>query len=209
MNKIRVLLIEDQILTCIGIKTILTTSSNDFEIVGTAGNSAQGLDLFRTTLPDVTLLSLRLPDSCAIDTLKDFFEVLPKAKIIILAAHAGDAEISRALKLGASGYILKDASADELIKAIRTVNAGKKFIPANVASVLSENLGSEALTVREQKILEKIVAGFSNKEIAINLGITENTVKTHVKNILAKLQVSDRTVAATSAIKRGIVRVDF
>ncbi|MEP6924377.1 MAG: response regulator transcription factor [Pyrinomonadaceae bacterium] len=209
MNKpIRVLLIEDQVLTCIGIKTILTADSN-FEIVGTAGNTTQGLDLFRQTLPDVTLLSLRLPDSCAIDSLKDFFEILPKAKIIILAAHAGDAEISRSLQRGASGYLLKDASANELIKAVRTVNAGKKFIPANVASVLSENLGSETLTVREQKILEKIVTGLSNKEIALNLDITENTVKTHVKNILAKLQVSDRTAAATSAIKRGIVRVDF
>lgn len=208
MNKIRVLLIEDQVLTCIGIKTILT-ASDDFEIVGEAGDTAQGLDLFRNSLPDVTLLSLRLPDSCAVDSLREFLKTAPQAKIIILAAHAGDEEIRRSLERGASGYVLKDVSANELIKAIRTVHAGKKFIPANVASVLSENLGRESLTVSEQRILQLIVTGQSNKEIAFNLGVSENTVKTHVKNILAKLGVADRTAAATSAIRRGMVRVDF
>ncbi len=209
MNKtIKVLLIEDQTLTRIGIKTVLD-QSGEIEVVGEAENWAEGFQTFQTLHPNVTLISLRLPGYCAVDVLKDFLAIEPKAKIIILAAHAGDAEISRSLQRGALGYILKDASAEELVKAVRTVYVGKKFIPADVAGVLSENLGSEELTPSEQRILEKIVVGQSNKEIARDLNVTENTVKTHVKNILAKLQVSDRTAAATSAIRRGIVRVDF
>lgn len=207
MKKIRVLLIEDQTLTRIGIRTIL--SANDgTEVVGEADDTAKGLELFRQLRPDVTLLSLRLPDSCAVDSIRDFLASAPKAKIIILAANAGDGEISRSLERGASGFVLKDVSADELIKAIRAVNADKKYIPANVAGVLSEHLGSESLTPSELKILQMIVEGQANKEIAYNLDISENTVKTHVKNILAKLGVDDRTSAATSAIKRGLVRVD-
>jgi two-component system, NarL family, response regulator len=207
MSKIRVLLIEDQTLTRIGIKTVLA-QSDAVEIVAEAANGAEGLQIFRQQSPDVTLLSLRLPDSCAVDTLKDYFFAAPKAKIIILAAHAGDAEIKNSLQRGASGYVLKDVSADELIKAIQTVYGGKKYIPSNIAGILSENLGMEELTPSERKILELIVEGQPNKEIAANLNVTENTVKTHVKNILSKLGVDDRTAAATSAIKRGIVRVD-
>jgi DNA-binding NarL/FixJ family response regulator len=188
-------------------KTILS-ASDEIEVVAEADNGAMGLELFRGMRPDVTLLSLRLPDSCAVDTLKDFLIDAPKSKIIILAANAGDAEISRSLERGASGFVFKDVSADELLKAIHTVSAGKRFIPANIASVLSDNFGSENLTPSEQKILEMIVEGQANKEIAYNLDISENTVKTHVKNILAKLGVDDRTSAATSAIKRGLVRVD-
>jgi two-component system NarL family response regulator len=152
---------------------------------------------------------LRFSDVCAVDFIQDFLDTSPKAKIIILATHAGDAEINRSLQRGAVGYILKDVSADELVKAIRSVYNGKKYIPANVAKILLENLGQEELTASEQKILGMIVDGNSNKEIAGRLGITENTVKTHVKNILGKLGVDDRTAAATSAIKRGLVRVDI
>ena len=208
MNEIRVLIIEDQTLTRIGIRTVLE-QTGEIEVVGESESWAEGFQTFQALRPEVTLISLRLPGFCAVDVLKDFFAIEPKAKIIILAAYPGDAEISRSLHGGALGYILKDASADDLVKAVRTVSAGKKFIPAEVAGVLSENLGSEELTPSEQRILEKIVVGQSNKEIARDLDVTENTVKTHVKNILAKLGVSDRTAAATSAIRRGIVRVDF
>lgn len=207
MKKIRVLLIEDQTLTRIGIKIVLE-QSDAVEVIAEADDGTRGLEIFHQMRPDVTLLSLRLPDSCAVDTLKNYFVANPKAKVIILAAHAGDAEISRSLQRGASGYVLKDVSADELLKAIQTVYAGKKYIPSNIAGILSENLGSEELTPSEQKILELIVEGQSNKEIARNFNISENTVKTHVKNILGKLGVDDRTAAATSAIKRGIVRID-
>jgi DNA-binding NarL/FixJ family response regulator len=155
-NHIRVLLIEYQTLTRIGIKTILSAQS-DIEIVGEA---------------------------------------------------AGDAEISRALKSGALGYVCKDVSANDLLKAIRIVGAGKKYIPQAIADILSESFGQEELTPSERKILRFVTSGQSNKEIAFNLDISENTVKTHVKNLFDKLGVSDRTSAATLAIRRGLVRID-
>ncbi len=203
---ISILIIENQTLVRVGIKTILTSNS-DFEIIAEAETGAKGLQKFRDLKPDVTILSLRLPDSCAIDILDEYFTENKRAKVLILAEHAGDSEISRSLKKGASGYICKDVSENELVKAIRAVASGKKYIPTEIAEILSENLGREELTPSERKILQLIVAGRANKEIAYELNISENTVKTHVKNIFDKLDVSDRTSAATLAIKRGLVRV--
>lgn len=207
-NGIRVLLTEHQTLVRIGIKTILETE-NDIQIIAETGSGIEGFELFKELKPDVTVLGLRTPDSCAIDLLDDYFEFDKRAKIIVLADTAGDAEISKALKKGALGYICKDVSPEELVKAIRTVKAGRKFIPQYIASVLSENIGQEELTNSEQRILQMIVGGMSNKEIAFALDISENTVKTHVKNIFDKIGVSDRTSAATTAIRRGLVRVDI
>mgnify|MGYP001325790280 CR=1 FL=1 len=203
----KVLLIDDQTLTRVGIRTILERET-DIEIVGESANTAEGLELFERLRPDITFLSLRLPDSCAVDSLADYLKINPKAKIIVIAEQTGDAEISRALKSGACSYILKSISADELVKAVRLVHAGKKYIPGAVANILSETIGQPELTAAEQKILAMIVGGKSNKEIAFDLNITENTVKTHVKNIFEKLAVSDRTSAATQAIRRGLVRFD-
>ncbi len=156
----------------------------------------------------MTILSLRLPDLCAIDVLGNYFDENKRAKILILAEHAGDSEISQSLKKGVAGYVCKDVSADELVKAIRVVGAGGKYVPAAIAEILSENFGREELTKTEGKVLQALVAGKSNKEIAFGLDVSENTVKTHVKNIFEKLGVSDRTSAATLAIKRGLVRID-
>ena len=206
MDLIRILIIENQTLTRIGIKTILS-SIDDFETVGEADSGAQGFELFRQLKPDVTILSLRLPDSCAIDTLDDYFAEEKRSKILVLADTAGDAEISKSLKKGALGYICKDISPTELVKAIRVVNSGKKYIPSDIAEILSEHIGQEELTPTETKILGAVVAGKSNKEIAYDLNISENTVKTHVKNVFEKLGVSDRTSAATLAIRRGLVRI--
>jgi DNA-binding NarL/FixJ family response regulator len=205
-NPVRVLIIENQTLVRIGIRTILG-AKEDFEIVGEADTGAEGFQKFRALQPDVTLLSLRLPDSCAIDTLGDYFAAEKRAKNLVLADTAGDAEISKALKKGALGYICKDISPEELLKAIRVVNSGKKYIPSDIAEILSESFGSEELTATETRILQQIVAGKSNKEIAYGLDISENTVKTHVKNVFEKLGVSDRTSAATLAIRRGLVRI--
>ena len=126
-----------------------------------------------------------------------------------MAEHAGDAEISRALKKGAAGYICKDVAPEELIDAIKAVAAGRKYIPGNIAQVLTENLGREELTPTESNVLRMIVGGMSNKEIAFAMDISENTVKSHIQNIFGKIGVSDRTSAATTAIKRGLVRVDL
>ncbi|HEV8157434.1 MAG TPA: response regulator transcription factor [Pyrinomonadaceae bacterium] len=205
---IHILIVENQTLTRVGIETILN-EQNDIEIVGEAETSADGLRLFEQIKPDVTILSLRLPDSCAVDEIENYLKKNERAKIIVLADHAGDAEISRSLKNGAFGYVCQDVSATDLVKAIRTVHAGKKYLQAEVANVLNENIGQEELTKTERKILQAIVAGKANKEIAFDLNVSENTVKTHVKNVFGKLGVSDRTSAATLAIRRGLVRVDL
>lgn len=205
---IKTLLIENQTLTRIGIKTILSEQS-DIEVVGEAETGAEGFELFRRTNADVSILGLRLPDSCAVDDIGKYLRENPLTKIIVLAEHAGDAEIARALKQGAFGYIFKDISAEELVKAIRTVANGRKYIPSDIAELLSENLGQEELTPTENKILAMIVEGKSNKEIAYEYDVSENTVKTHIKNVFAKLGVSDRTSAATTAIKRGFARFDI
>ncbi|MCA1623345.1 MAG: response regulator transcription factor [Acidobacteria bacterium] len=206
-NTIRVLIIENQALVRAGIRSVLQ-KQRGIEIVAEVETSNEGFEVFKKTHADVVLISLRLRDSCAVDEIEKFLQFSPKSKIIVLASHAGDAEISRSLQSGAFGYVLKDVSENDLVKAIRTVAAGKKFVPFDVAEILTENLGQENLTPSEQRILQMIVAGKSNKQIAFDLNISENTVKTHVKNLFDKLQVSDRTSAATIAIKRGLVRID-
>jgi DNA-binding NarL/FixJ family response regulator len=205
---VKVLLVENQPLMRLGVRSVLQNET-DIELIAESENAADGFAKFHDLKPDVTILGLRLPDSCAIDDLDNYFIEDPRAKMIVFAEHAGDAEITKALKKGALGYICKDVTPEELVKAIKTVAAGKKFIPADVASILSEHVGSEELTPAEANILRMIVGGMSNKEIAFALDISENTVKTHARNIFEKLGVSDRTSAATLAIKRGLVRIDL
>ena len=203
-----VLLIENQPLTRLGIRAVLD-GEHGLDLIGESNNAEDGFKLFRKTNPDVTIMGLRFPDSCSIDDLDNYFIQDPKARIIVLAEHAGDAEISKALKKGALGYICKDVSTEDLITAIRTVAAGRKFIPDDIAQILSENIGQEELTSAEANVLRMIVGGMSNKEIAFALDVTENTIKSHVQNIFGKLGISDRTSAATLAIKRGLVRIDL
>lgn len=207
-RSIRVLLIEDQPLTRLGVRAVLQSEA-DIELISESDNAAEGFGKFTELKPDVTIIGLRLRDSCTIDDLDNYFIEDRRARIIVLAEHAGDAEITAALKKGALGYICKDVAPEELIKAIRVVAAGRKFIPADVAAIISEHIGSEELTPAESNILRMIVGGMSNKEIAFALDISENTVKTHTRNIFDKLGVSDRTSAATLAIRRGLVRADL
>ena len=205
---IRTLLIENQPLTRLGVRTVID-GEPDIELANEADNASDGFKLFTELKPDVTILGLRFPDSCSIDDLDNYFIENPKAKVIVLAEHAGDAEITKALRKGAVGYICKDVSPGELVTAIKTVAAGRKYIPDDIAQILSENVGQEDLTPAESNVLRMIVGGMSNKEIAFALDVSENTIKTHVKNIFDKIGVSDRTSAATTAIKRGLVRVDL
>lgn len=207
MHPVRILIVEHETLTRIGVRTVL--NQDGVEIIAEAENAAEGFELFKATKPDVAILSLRMPDSCAIDDLDNYFIENPQAKIIVLADHAGDAEIARALKKGALGYVCKDIRPYELVKAVHTVAKGKKYIPPDIAGILSEHLGEEELTPAERNVLRMIVGGMQNKEIAFALDISENTVKTHIKNIFEKIGVSDRTSAATVAIKRGLVRIDL
>lgn len=204
----KLLLIENQPLTRLGIRAVFADAA-DIEVVGETDNAVDGFRLFRELRPDVTVLGLRLPDSCAIDDLDNYFAENPNAKVLVLAEHAGDAEIRKALQKGAAGYICKDVSPSDLKEAIRTLVAGRKYIPADIAQILTENINQEELTPAEANILRMIVGGMSNKEIAFALDISENTVKSHIQNIFGKIGVSDRTSAATTAIRRGLVRVDL
>lgn len=204
----KVLLIENQPLTRLGVRAVFADAA-EIDLIGESDNAADGFRMFSELRPDVTILGLRLPDSCAIDDLDNYFIEDAKARVIVLAEHAGDAEISRALKKGAAGYICKDVTPDELLAAVRAVAAGRKYIPDDIARILSENLGQEELTRSEANVLRMIVGGMSNKEIAFALDVSENTIKSHIQNIFGKLGVSDRTSAATTAIKRGMVRVDL
>ena len=208
MSAITVLVIENQPLIRMGLKSLFA-SVDDIELLGEAAAPEGGFRMFAEMSPDVTLLSLRFPGSCTIDNLHQYLTERPAAKIIILAEHAGDNEITRALKIGALGYVLKDVAASDMLDAVRTVNAGRKYIPAEIAGILSEHIGQEELTPAEASVLQMIVGGMSNKEIAFALDVSENTTKSHVQNIFGKLGVSDRTSAAAQAIKRGIVRVNI
>jgi len=205
-DPINVLLVEYQTLTRIGMRAVIATA-DDMNLAAEAATAAEGLELFRRLRPDVAILSLRMPESCAIDDLDNYFIEDPRANVIVLADHAGDTEIKRALTKGVRGYICKDIAPEDLLTAIRTVSRGRKYIPPDIAGILSEHIGQEDLTPTEETVLRMIVGGMSNKEIGFALDISENTVKTHVRNLFGKIGVSDRTSAATLAIKRGLVRV--
>jgi len=205
---VRLLVIENQQLVRLGIRSAMA-AAGDIDVVGEAGDLASGYELYSQQQPDVVILGLRFPEGCSIDHLDTYLTGGSKVRLIVLADHAGDAEISRALKKGALGYVCKDVEPAELIKAIRAVAAGRRYLPPDIAVILSEHAGREELTPSEVTVLRMIVGGMSNKEIAFALDLSENTVKTHVQNIFGKIGVSDRTSAATTAIKRGLVRVDL
>ncbi len=200
-------MVENQELVRLGIASVLA-GEDDIVLAAEAPDGKEGLAKFREERPDVTIISLRLPESCAVDDIEEYLKIDPSAKLLVLAGHEGDAEIRASMQKGALGYVSKDVSPGELVRAIRTVAGGSKFIPEHIAAIVSENLGAEELTKAERRILEMLAGGMSNKEIGFALEVTENTVKTHVKNIFGKLGVSDRTSAATTAIKRGLVRID-
>ncbi len=204
---IRILLVEDHLIARIGISTIINAQP-DMVVAAEAINGTQGVELYREHQPDVTLMDLRMGATNGADALQTIRREFPHARVIILSSHSGDAEIARVLRLGASGYVIKDVLEDELINAVRRVHQGKKYIPAKVAQILSEYWGEENLTPSEQKILELIVEGANNKTIADQLFISENTVKSHVKNIFGKLGVNERAQAVAVAFKRGLVSID-
>ncbi len=204
---ISILLVEDHLIARIGISSIINVQP-DMIVVAEAVNAEQGVEMFRRHQPDITLMDLRLGETNGADAVKKILKDFPKARIIILSSHSGDAEIARALELGVCGYVIKDVLEDDLINAIRLVYQGKKHIPLKVAQILSEHFGQETLTPSEQKILELIVEGAKNKTIADKLFISENTVKSHVKNIFGKLGVNERGQAVAIALKRGFVNFE-
>ena len=205
-NPIRVFCVDDHPIVREGLAGILLLQA-DMQLVGEAGSGQDAIDLYSALQPDVLLLDLRLRDMSGYEVMEKIFTTFPKAKVLVLTSLEGDADIERALALGASGYVVKGTGRDELVRAVRSVHAGKKHVPAEVAQRLAEHLTSEKLTPRELEVLTLMARGKRNKEIGGELSIAEDTVKMHVKNDLAKLEVNDRTEAVTIAMRRGILHL--
>ena len=201
---IRVLSVDDHALLRDGIAALITNQS-DMELVAEASNGREAIELFRKHRPDVTLMDLQMPDMGGIDAMSAIRTEFPEARIIVLTTYAGDVQVFRALKAGARGFLLKGLLRKELLDTIRAVHAGHKRLPPEIAAEIAEHATDENLTAREIEVLRLISGGNANKEIAAQLSLTEETVKGHVKNILAKLGANDRTHAVTIALKRGII----
>jgi DNA-binding NarL/FixJ family response regulator len=203
-DTIRVLVVEDHNVVRQGLVALLNLVEG-IDVVGEAADGEEAITQFRSHKPDVTLIDLRLPKLAGVEVIQQVRSEAPQARFVVLTTYDGDEDIYRALKSGAKAYLLKGMTTEELITTIREVHAGRSHIPAAIAERLAERMGTEDLTPREAEVLEQIVSGKSNKEIATELAISEATVKTHINTLLSKLGVADRTQAATAAIRRGIV----
>ena len=206
-ESIRVLVVEDHNVVRQGLVALLNVVDG-LTVVGEAADGLEAIDQFRKHQPDITLMDLRLPRLSGVEAIQRIRQEAPQARVIVLTTYDGDEDIYRALKAGARAYLLKGMTGEELVTTIRAVHAGKSHIPAAIAEKLAARMGTEDLTPREFDVLEQIVRGKSNKEIATELNVSEATVKTHINSLLGKLGVTDRTQAATAAIQRGIVPLE-
>ena len=202
--RIRILAVDDHPIVRQGIARLVGIQS-DMILVGEASNGREAIQQFRTQHPDVTLMDLQMPEMNGLDALIAIRNEFPDARIIMLTTYVGDAQILRALKAGAQGYLLKNTLHKELLDRIRAVHAGRKTISADASYELAEHATDDVLTPAEVRVLRLIAAGNANKEIAEQLSISEETVKGQVRNILSKLGAKDRTHAAMIGLKRGII----
>jgi len=205
-SPIRILTVDDHPLLREGIAAILSTEKQ-LELVDQASNGQEAVEQFRKYQPDITLMDLQMPLMNGIEAIQAIRKEFPNARIIVLTTYAGDAQAVRAFKVGAFGYLLKSSLRKELIETIRSVHAGKKRIPVEIAVEMAEHHSDDSLTEREVQVLKQVAAGNANKIIATHLEISEETVKAHIKNILSKLAANDRTHAVTIALKRGIIEI--
>lgn len=206
-NAITVLCVDDHPLVRKGVASILATEP-DLLLLGEAENASEAIRLFRLHRPDVTLMDLRLPGMNGVEITREIRREFPDAKIIALTSYDGDQDIYRALEAGVRGYLLKEMVHSEVIRAIRIVHSGKRFIPSEVSDQLSEFFPEIALTPREMEVLMWVARGLGNKEIGARLGTAGGTVKAHIQNILGKLGAKDRTHAVTIGLQRGIIHLD-
>src|SRR5258705_960512 len=201
---IRILSVDDHPLLREGVAALLA-GQQDMALVAEASNGREAIEQFRIHRPDVTLMDLQMPEMNGVDAMIAICGEFPTARFIVLTTYTGDVQVLRALKAGARAYLLKGLLRKELLDTIRLVHAGQKRMPSEVASELAEHATDEALSSRDIEVLRLISGGNANKEVAARLSITEETVKGHVKNILANLDANDRTHAVTIGLKRGII----
>jgi DNA-binding NarL/FixJ family response regulator len=205
-GKIGILVADDHFIVRMGLIALVNTEPN-MVVVAEAADGNQAVDLFGKHQPHLVLMDLRMPNKDGIEATVEIRRRHPAARVLMLTTFDGDADIHKALEAGAQGYVLKNATGQELIPAIQAVAAGHRWIPKEVAQRLATRKLFEDLTPREVQVLQFLVKGLANKQIGDMLNITEHTVKDHLKNIFGKLQVVDRTEAVTAAIQRGIIHL--
>ena len=203
---IRIALVDDHPILRQGIAALISDQP-DLQLVGQASNGLEAIEQFRLHRPDVMLMDLQMPGMNGIDAMSAIRGEFPDARFVVLTTYTGDVQIVRALKAGARAYLLKSLLHRELLETIRSVHAGNKRIPPEIAAELADHAADDQLTAREIEVLRLIAAGNANKIVADHLSITEETVKAHVKSILSKLDANDRTHAVTIALKRGIIEL--
>jgi DNA-binding NarL/FixJ family response regulator len=198
--------VDDHPLLREGIAAIINNQP-DMTLVASVATGADGIKSFNDLLPDVTLVDLRLPDLSGIEVIIAIRAQNPGARLIVLTTFEGDVEIQRALKAGASGYLLKNMPSKQIVDTVRAVHAGKRVIPPQIASQIAEHLAEDSLSPREREVLGHVAEGNRNRDIAELLHISEETVKVHLKHVMEKLGASDRTQAVAIAVRRGIIHL--
>jgi DNA-binding NarL/FixJ family response regulator len=205
-GRIGILTVDDHPLLREGVASMINAEP-DMQIVAEADSGAEAIKQFRSHRPDVTLMDLQMPGMNGVDAIRAIRGEFGDARIIVLTTYTGDVQVLQALKAGAAGYLLKSALRTELLNAIRAVHIGQRHVSASIATEIAQHVGEVALSERELEVLRKVAAGNSNKQVAAQLGISEDTAKAHMKNILSKLNANDRTHAVTIAVKRGIIDI--
>lgn len=205
-RKIRILLVDDHIVMRMGLVTA-TSGEPDMEVVAEADNGIEAIAAYRTHRPDVVVLDLRMPKKNGIETIRALREEFEGARVLIFSNYASGDEVYEAFKAGAAGFVVKEMALERLLEAIRRVHQGEQYIPPEISTRMNGRVLSQ-LSVRELEVLRLIAKGLSNKEIGAQLQVVEGTIKIHVKSILSKLGVSDRTQAILAAVKRGIIQLD-
>ncbi len=206
-KSIRILVVDDHFMVRMGLSASLNVES-DLEVVAEAGTGEAALEAYREHRPNLVLMDVRLPGEGGVEATASLLREFPDACVLMLSTHSGEEEVYRSLQAGARGYVRKSVMRDELLRAIREVCAGRRYLDSGVAPVLAERLSHRTLTSRELEVLRMVAKGLGNKEIASALNIAEVTVKLHVSHVLEKLNVKDRTQAATAALQRGIITLE-
>ncbi len=204
---LRILVVDDHFMVRMGLSASLN-AEDDMEVIAEAANGKDAIEAYREHHPTLVLMDVRLPGMSGAEAVAAIMHEFPDARVLMLSTHSGEEEIYRSLRAGARGYILKSALREELLRAIRQVQDGKHYLDSTLAPLLAEHAAHRPLTSRELEVLKMVAKGMGNKEIAAALNIAEVTVKLHVSHMLDKLDVKDRTEAATAALKRGIITLE-